>query len=72
MHDRLRSGHGPLDAVLGGGLAADAIQPDMGLPGTGKTFIAQQYLFRNGRPERPAFYFSTCQCRLLHLWLSTS
>ena len=59
MSGRLLSGHGPLDAVLGGGLPANAISLIMGLPGTGKTIIAQQYLFRNGRPERPAIYFST-------------
>ena len=59
MSDRLLSGHEPLDAVLGGGLPADAISLIMGLPGTGKTIIAQQFLFRNGRPERPAVYFST-------------
>jgi circadian clock protein KaiC len=56
---RLASGHGPLDAVLGGGLPANAISLLAGLPGTGKTIIAQQYLFRNARPESPAFYFST-------------
>ncbi len=31
----------------------------MGLPGTGKTIIAQQYTFHNARPDRPAVYFST-------------
>jgi circadian clock protein KaiC len=56
---RLASGHGPLDAVLGGGLPANAISLLVGLPGTGKTIIAQQYLFCNASPERPAFYFST-------------
>jgi circadian clock protein KaiC len=59
MTDRLLSGHGPLDAVLGGGLPANAISLLMGLPGTGKTIIAQQYVFQNARPERPAVYFST-------------
>jgi circadian clock protein KaiC len=59
VSDRLLSGHDALDAVLGGGLPANAISLLMGLPGTGKTIIAQQYVFRNGRPERPAVYFST-------------
>ena len=59
MSDRLLSGHGPLDEVLGGGLPADAISLIAGMPGTGKTVIAQQYVFRNARPERPAVYFST-------------
>jgi circadian clock protein KaiC len=57
--DRLASGHAPLDSVLGGGLPANAISLLMGLPGTGKTILAQQYVFRNGTPERPAVYFST-------------
>ena len=56
---RLRSGHQPLDDVLGGGLPANGISVIMGLPGTGKTIIAQQYTFRNARPDRPAVYFST-------------
>jgi circadian clock protein KaiC len=57
--DRLVSGNGPLDRVLGGGLPANAISMVIGLPGSGKTIIAQQYVFRNGTPERPAVYFST-------------
>ena len=59
MSDRLLSGHEPLDTVLGGGLPANAISLIMGLPGTGKTIIAQQYVFQNGGPERPVVYFST-------------
>ena len=59
MSDRLVSGHAPLDAVLGGGLPANAISLIMGLPGTGKTIVAQQYVFHNASPERPAVYFST-------------
>jgi circadian clock protein KaiC len=31
----------------------------MGLPGTAKTIIAQQYTFTNASPDRPAVYFST-------------
>jgi circadian clock protein KaiC len=59
MSDRLLSGHGPLDEILGGGLPTNAISLIAGLPGTGKTIIAQQYVFWNARPERPAVYFST-------------
>lgn len=58
MSDRL-SAHGPLDAVLGGGLPANAISLITGLPGSGKTIIAQQYVFQNATQERPAVYFST-------------
>ena len=57
--DQLRSGHQPLDEVLGGGLPGNGISIIMGLPGTGKTIIAEQYTFRNARPDRPAVYFST-------------
>jgi circadian clock protein KaiC len=56
---RLASGHQPLDEVLDGGLPGNGISIIMGLPGTGKTIIAQQYTFHNARPDRPAVYFST-------------
>jgi circadian clock protein KaiC len=59
VDDRLPSGHAPLDEVLGGGLPASAISLVMGRPGSGKTILAQQYAFRNGRPDRPAVYLST-------------
>jgi circadian clock protein KaiC len=59
MNDRLLSGHPQLDDVLGGGLPAHAITLVMGAPGSGKTILAQQYAFRNGRPESPTVYFST-------------
>jgi circadian clock protein KaiC len=57
--DRLRSGHLALDEILDGGLPANGISIIMGLPGTGKTIIAQQYTFHNARPDRPSVYFST-------------
>lgn len=59
MNHRLVSGHEPLDSVLGGGLPANAITLIMGRPGSGKTILAQQYVFRNATPERPAIYFAT-------------
>jgi circadian clock protein KaiC len=59
VDDRLLSGHAPLDEVLGGGLPANAVSLVMGRPGSGKTILAQQYAFRNGRPDRPVIYFST-------------
>ncbi len=57
--DKLRSGHQPLDEILGGGLPGNGISVIMGLPGTGKTILAEQYTFRNARPDRPSVYFST-------------
>ncbi|HTU76017.1 MAG TPA: ATPase domain-containing protein [Trebonia sp.] len=56
---RLRSGHEPLDAILDGGLPGNGITVIMGLPGTGKTILAEQYTFHNAWPDRPAIYFST-------------
>jgi circadian clock protein KaiC len=56
---RLRSGNAALDEVLGGGLPAHGISLIMGLPGSGKTIIAQQYAFHNADPGRPVVYFST-------------
>ena len=59
MADRLLSGSDRLDAVLGGGLPLNGITLVIGRPGTGKTILAQQYLFRNATAERPALYLST-------------
>jgi circadian clock protein KaiC len=59
VSERLPSGHSRLDAVLGGGLPTDAINMLIGLPGTGKTILAQQYVFANASPERPALYLAT-------------
>ena len=59
MTDRVSSGSERLDAVLGGGLLANSINVVMGLPGSGKTIVAQQYLFENASEDRPAVYLST-------------
>jgi KaiC/GvpD/RAD55 family RecA-like ATPase len=56
---RLRSGNDHLDEVLGGGLPANGISLITGLPGVGKTIVAEQYVFRNASPDRPAVYLST-------------
>jgi circadian clock protein KaiC len=48
-----------LDAVMGGGLPRDGIILVIGLPGSGKTLFAQQCVFANASPERPAIYLST-------------
>jgi circadian clock protein KaiC len=56
---QLRSGHQQLDEILGGGLPGNGITVVMGLPGTGKTILAEQYTFHNASPDRPAVYFST-------------
>ncbi|HKX33986.1 MAG TPA: ATPase domain-containing protein, partial [Actinomycetota bacterium] len=59
MTDRISSGSEYLDAVLGGGLLANSINVVMGLPGSGKTILAQEYLFHNASEGRPAVYLST-------------
>jgi circadian clock protein KaiC len=57
--ERISTGNTRLDAVLGGGLVADAIMLVVGAPGTGKTILAQQCLFAMASPERPGLYLST-------------
>lgn len=59
MSERLRSGRDRLDDVLGGGLPPNAINLVVGLPGSGKTILAEQFVFANATPERPALYLST-------------
>lgn len=59
MTDRISSGAQQLDIVLGGGLPRAGISLIIGLPGAGKTILAQQYVFTNARPERPALYLTT-------------
>ena len=59
MTERVSSGSERFDAVVGGGLLANSINVVMGLPGSGKTILAQQYVFENARVDRPAVYFST-------------
>lgn len=59
MSGRLRSGQPRLDAILDGGLPENAITLVIGLPGSGKTILAEQYVFANATPERPALYLST-------------
>jgi circadian clock protein KaiC len=59
MIERITSGSEALDVVLGGGLPRDAIVMLVGAPGSGKTILAQQWVFANATPERPALYLTT-------------
>jgi circadian clock protein KaiC len=59
VSERLASGQPRLDEILGGGLPANAINMVVGLPGSGKTILTEQYVFHNATVERPAVYFST-------------
>ncbi len=57
--NRISTGNTRLDTVLGGGLIANAITLVVGAPGSGKTILAEQFLFANATPERPGLYLST-------------
>src|SRR5512142_1092444 len=54
----LATGVPGLDQVLGGGMPEYSFNLIAGEPGTGKTTLAQQILFANATPERPALYFT--------------
>jgi len=57
--DRLPSGDARLDEILGGGLLKNAINLIVGIPGSGKTILSQQFVFHNATKEQPALYLST-------------
>jgi len=57
--ERLSSGQPRLDAILNGGLPTNAINMVIGAPGSGKTILTEQYIFRNATVERPALYLAT-------------
>lgn len=59
MTDRIFSGTDRLDIVLGGGLPRNAITLVIGVPGSGKTILAEQCIFANARDDYSAIYFST-------------
>jgi circadian clock protein KaiC len=48
-----------LDRILGGGLPLNGINLIMGLPGSGKTMLSQQFIFAGATEDRPAIYLST-------------
>jgi circadian clock protein KaiC len=59
VEGRLTSGDEGLDLVLGGGLPLSGINLLIGAPGSGKTILAQQFVFAGASEERPAIYLST-------------
>lgn len=59
MNERFLSGDEHLDAVLGGGLPANALNLIVGLPGCGKTILAEQFMFHNATTQHPGLYIST-------------
>jgi circadian clock protein KaiC len=59
VDERLTSGNPGLDTILGGGLPMNGIYLIIGLPGSGKTMLSQQFVFAGATEERPAICFST-------------
>jgi len=59
LTDRLSTGNAKLDAILKGGLPKNAINLIVGIPGSGKTILSQQFAFHNATREQPALYLST-------------
>jgi circadian clock protein KaiC len=57
--ERLSSGQPRLDGILHGGLPGNAINLIIGAPGSGKTILTEQYIFRNATVDRPALYLAT-------------
>lgn len=57
--ERVDSGNPALDRVLGGGYVCHSTNLIMGMPGTGKTVLAQSIIFHAATPERPALFLST-------------
>jgi circadian clock protein KaiC len=57
--ERLQSGNAEFDLILGGGYHVNSTNLIMGMPGTGKTVLAQRIVFHNATAERPALYLST-------------
>ena len=55
---RLETGVPGFDQILGGGLPTYSFNLIAGGPGSGKTTLAQQLIFANATPERPALYFT--------------
>jgi circadian clock protein KaiC len=54
----LPSGVPGLDLILGGGVPEGSFNLVAGAPGTGKTTLAQQFVFENATPERTALFFT--------------
>jgi circadian clock protein KaiC len=56
---RVPTGIPGLDVVLGGGLLPGALLFIVGMPGAGKTLLAQQMAFASARRGVPAVCFTT-------------
>ena len=57
---RLTTGNRELDGILGGGIPENSINIIMGEPGSGKTALAEEFVFANADDERrPVLYLTT-------------
>lgn len=56
---RLDSGNPELDLILGGGFPVNSTNLVAGMPGAGKTILAQSIVFRVATPQTPALYVGT-------------
>src|SRR5690242_13356519 len=57
---RLGTGNPQLDYILGGGIPENSINIVMGEPGSGKTTLAEAFIFANGGDaKRPVLYLTT-------------
>jgi circadian clock protein KaiC len=55
---KLSSGVAGLDLILGGGVPEGSFNLVAGAPGTGKTTLANQFVFENATPDRTALFFT--------------
>jgi circadian clock protein KaiC len=56
---RIHTGVRNLDEILMGGLPFDSLTVIAGSPGSGKTILSQQIIFKNASPEKKAIIFQT-------------
>jgi circadian clock protein KaiC len=56
---RLTTGNRELDEILGGGIPENSINIIMGAPGSGKTTLAEEFIFANAKDERRRIVYLT-------------